>query len=58
MIAFFVTAIPAFLLTKIIGKNLENLTVIGASLAIGGVVMGRGGLDQFSSSSHSDVVHE
>jgi undecaprenyl-diphosphatase len=39
-IAFLVTAIPAFLLTKIIGRNLENLTVIGASLAIGGVVMG------------------
>src|SRR5205085_2522059 len=39
LIAFFVTAIPAFLLTKIIGKNLESLAVIGASLAIGGIVM-------------------
>src|ERR1700674_2468400 len=31
-IAFVVTAIPAFLLTKVIGKNLESLHVIGASL--------------------------
>jgi len=40
LIAFVVTAIPAFLLSKVIGKNLENLTVIGASLLIGGFVMG------------------
>ncbi len=39
MVAFFVTAIPSFLLTKVIGKNLESLTVMGASLVIGGVVM-------------------
>jgi undecaprenyl-diphosphatase len=39
MIAFVVTAIPAFLLTKIIGKNLESLYVMGASLLIGGIVM-------------------
>jgi undecaprenyl-diphosphatase len=39
MIAFVVTAIPAFLLTKVIGKNLESLTVIGVSLLLGGVVM-------------------
>jgi undecaprenyl-diphosphatase len=39
MIAFVVTAIPSFLLTKVIGKNLENLTVIGAALLIGGIVM-------------------
>ncbi|MGA9813061.1 MAG: undecaprenyl-diphosphate phosphatase, partial [Terriglobales bacterium] len=38
-IAFVVTAIPAFLLTKVIGKHLENLHIIGASLLIGGVVM-------------------
>src|ERR1700676_4418091 len=38
-IAFVVTAIPAFLLTKIIGKNLESLTIIGTSLLIGGIVM-------------------
>jgi undecaprenyl-diphosphatase len=39
LIAFVVTAIPAFLLTKIIGKHLESLYIMGASLAIGGVVM-------------------
>jgi len=39
MIAFVVTAIPAYLLTKVIGKNLESLYVMGASLLIGGIVM-------------------
>ena len=39
MIAFVVTAIPAFLLTKLIGKNLESMYVIGTSLLVGGVVM-------------------
>ncbi len=38
-IAFVVTAIPAFLLTKVIGKQLESLTVMGGSLVIGGIVM-------------------
>jgi len=38
-IAFVVTAIPAFLLTKVIGKNLENIYVMGAALLIGGIVM-------------------
>jgi undecaprenyl-diphosphatase len=38
-IAFVTTAIPAFLLTKIIGKHLESLTIMGSSLLIGGVVM-------------------
>ena len=38
-IAFVVTAIPAFLLTKIIGKHLESLTIMGSSLVIGGIVM-------------------
>lgn len=40
MVAFFVTAIPAFLLSKVIGKNLESLRIIGAALLVGGVVMG------------------
>jgi undecaprenyl-diphosphatase len=39
MIAFVVTAIPSFLLTKVIGKHLENIAIIGWSLLIGGVVM-------------------
>jgi undecaprenyl-diphosphatase len=39
LIAFVVTAIPSFLLTKLIGKNLESLFVMGASLLVGGIVM-------------------
>ena len=39
MIAFVVTAIPSFLLTKVIGKNLENPYVIGGALLVGGIVM-------------------
>jgi undecaprenyl-diphosphatase len=38
-VAFVVTAIPAFLMTKLIGKHLESLYIIGASLFIGGLVM-------------------
>jgi len=39
MVAFVVTAIPSFLLTKVIGKHLENIVIIGWSLLIGGIVM-------------------
>jgi undecaprenyl-diphosphatase len=39
MVAFVVTAIPSFLLTKVIGKHLEDITIIGYSLLIGGIVM-------------------
>ena len=39
MLAFVVTAIPAFLLSRIISENLESLTVMGISLVVGGVVM-------------------
>jgi len=38
-IAFMVTAIPSFLLSKLIGKNLESLYVMGWALLIGGIVM-------------------
>ncbi len=38
-VAFVVTAIPSFLLTKVIGKHLENILIIGWSLLIGGIVM-------------------
>jgi undecaprenyl-diphosphatase len=38
-VAFIVTAVPSFLLTKVIGKHLENIYIIGWSLLIGGVVM-------------------
>jgi undecaprenyl-diphosphatase len=37
--AFVTTAIPGFLLAKVIGKNLESMTIIGASLFVGGIVM-------------------
>jgi len=37
--AFVVTAVPALLLTKVIGKHLESLIVMGSSLVIGGIVM-------------------
>jgi undecaprenyl-diphosphatase len=39
LVAFLVTAIPAFLLSKVIGKHLESLYVMALSLLIGGVVM-------------------
>jgi undecaprenyl-diphosphatase len=38
-IAFVVTAIPSFLLTKVIGKHLESLYIMGSALLIGGIVM-------------------
>jgi undecaprenyl-diphosphatase len=38
-VAFVVTAIPSFLLTKVIGKHLENIYIIGWSLLIGGIIM-------------------
>jgi undecaprenyl-diphosphatase len=39
VVAFVVTAIPAFLLTKVIGKHLESLTIMGTALLLGGIVM-------------------
>ncbi|MEP6714644.1 MAG: undecaprenyl-diphosphate phosphatase [Terriglobia bacterium] len=39
MIAFLCTAGPAFLLKKVIGKNLENLMLMGSALIVGGIVM-------------------
>ncbi len=38
-VAFVITAIPSFLLTKTIGKHLESLAIIGWALLIGGIVM-------------------
>jgi undecaprenyl-diphosphatase len=38
-IAFVLTAIPAFLLTKVIGKHLESLEIMGLALLIGGIAM-------------------
>jgi undecaprenyl-diphosphatase len=50
-IAFVVTALPAFLLTKVIGKHLESLYIMGSSLLIGGLVMWI--VDELNSESES-----
>jgi undecaprenyl-diphosphatase len=39
LIAFIVTAVPAFLLKKQIGQNLENLWVMAWALLLGGIIM-------------------
>ena len=39
VLAFACTAGPAFVLTKLIGKNLENLVLMALSLIVGGVIM-------------------
>ena len=39
LLAFLCTAVPAFLLSKLIGKNLESLKIMAGSLIIGGVAM-------------------
>jgi undecaprenyl-diphosphatase len=39
LIAFVVTAVPAWMLTKQIGKNLENLWVMAVALLFGGIIM-------------------
>jgi undecaprenyl-diphosphatase len=39
LVAFVVTAIPSFLLTKVIGKHLESFYIMGTALLVGGIVM-------------------
>ena len=39
LIAFVVTAVPAWALAKVIGKNLESLWVMAWALLIGGIIM-------------------
>jgi undecaprenyl-diphosphatase len=39
LIAFVVTAVPAWALAKVIGKNLESLWVMALALLIGGIIM-------------------
>jgi undecaprenyl-diphosphatase len=39
VVAFGVTAVPAFLLTKVIGKHLESLSIMGSALLLGGIGM-------------------
>jgi len=50
-VAFVVTALPAFLLTKVIGKQLESLYIMGSSLLIGGLLMWI--VDEFNSESET-----
>jgi len=38
-LAFVVTAVPAFLLSRIIGKHLESLSLMALALIVGGLVM-------------------
>ena len=49
--AFVVTALPAFLLTKVIGKQLESLYIMGSSLLIGGLLMWI--VDEFNAESET-----
>ena len=39
LVAFVCTAVPSFLLTKVIGKHLESLVLMASALIIGGIVM-------------------
>jgi undecaprenyl-diphosphatase len=39
LIAFVITALPSWALTKVIGKNLESLWVMATALLVGGIVM-------------------
>ena len=39
LLAFAVTAIPAFLLARVIGEHLESLSIMAGALIVGGVVM-------------------
>jgi undecaprenyl-diphosphatase len=55
LIAFVCTAIPAKLLTKKIGENLENLTVIALALLVGGIIMWV--VDFWSSRREPSVTH-
>ena len=55
LIAFVCTAIPAKLLTKVVGENLENLNVIALALLIGGVVMWA--VDAWASRRRASTTH-
>jgi len=38
-IAFVVTAVPSFLLSRVIGEHLESLVLMGVALLVGGIIM-------------------
>ncbi len=56
LIAFVITAIPAWALKKQIGQNLENLSLIAWALLIGGVVMWI--VDTFCNRPHVQKMEE
>ncbi|MCA9192105.1 MAG: undecaprenyl-diphosphate phosphatase [Planctomycetales bacterium] len=39
VISFVVTALPCFLMDKLIGENMENMQLMAAALVIGGIIM-------------------
>jgi len=39
LVAFFCTALPALLLTKLIGKHLESIRIMAIALVVGGIIM-------------------
>jgi undecaprenyl-diphosphatase len=39
ILSFVITAVPCFLMDQLIGENLENFTIIGLALIMGGIVM-------------------
>lgn len=55
LIAFVCTAVPVKLLTRKIGENLENLTVIALALLVGGIVMWA--VDIWSSRREPSITH-
>lgn len=54
-IAFVCTAVPAKILSKKVGENLENMTVIALALLVGGVVMWA--VDFWASRREASVTH-
>jgi len=39
LVAFFCTAVPSLLLTKLIGKHLESIRIMAIALVVGGIIM-------------------
>jgi undecaprenyl-diphosphatase len=54
VVAFLATAIPAFLFKKVIGDNLESITVMAAAMAVGGVLMIV--IDAYASNGRTDSL--
>lgn len=56
LIAFVITALPAFLLRKVIGDNLENLWVMAWALLLGGIIMWL--VDYFCRHPHTEQMEQ